>query len=400
MTIQMDILKTLLLAVVLLLVGKKIRQIFPVFIKYCIPSAVIGGLLFSILTLILHTTNIATFTFDKTLQTFFMNVFFAASGCAASMRLLKKGGIKVGIFIILAAILAFLQNAVAVGVGGLMNVTPLIALMTGSTPMTGGHGNAAAFAPIAESFGATGAVSVAVAAATFGLVAGCIIGGPIGNRLIIKKGLDKNYISGEDASNNQNAHKPFIDKERTMTAVFIVCISVGLGSFIFDLCKVVIPNVVLPIHVMCMAAGVIVRNVYDAILKPKDEVLYDEIDVMGDAALGFFVTMAIMTMKLWQLAELAGPLIIMLLAQCILVYLFATQITFRCMGKDYDAAVMAVGHVGFGMGAVPVSMTTMKTVCDKYHYSRIAFFVVPLVGGLFSNFTNAAIITAFLNFFK
>lgn len=404
MNIEMNMLKTLLLAVVLLIIGKQIRSKFQIFVKYCIPSAVIGGLLFSFITLILYKTGTANFTFDKTLQTFFMNIFFAASGCGAGLGLLKKGGKQVGIFVVLAAVLAFLQNVVAVGVGKVVGVTPLIALMTGSIPMTGGHGNAASFAPIAEGFGAQGAVSVAVAAATFGLVAGSIMGGPIGNRIITKHGFDKNLGAAMNSTTEttkiKKIERPFLDKERTTLAIFLVFISLGVGSYLFDIFKVILPNVVLPIHVMCMMAGVIVRNVYDAIKKPTDQAIYEEIDNIGDISLGLFVSMAIMTMKLWELAELALPLIILLFAQCVLVYIFATQITFRAMGSDYDAAVMAVGHVGFSTGAVPVSMTTMKTVCDKYAFSRVAFFVVPLVGGLFSNFTNAAIITAFLNFFK
>lgn len=404
MNMEMDVLKTILFAVFLLLVGGKIKGKFKIFTKYCIPSAVIGGLIFAILALLFKNLGIVTFAFDKGIQKLFMNVFFAASGCAAGLGLLKTGTKKVAIFVVLAAALAFLQNSVAVGVGKILNVEPLIALMTGSVPMTGGHGNSAAFAPIAEGFGATGAMSVAIAAATFGLCAGSIIGGPVGNRLVSKYGLAKagsnDSVGNAVAEVAADTERAFLDKKRTTEAVFIVLISVGLGSYIFDLAKVALPNVVLPIHVMCMLAGVIVRNVYDAVKKPTDEALYKEIDVVGELSLGLFVTMAIMGMRLWELAELAGPLLILLAAQIILVYLFVTQITFRAMGKDYDAAVMAVGHLGFGTGAVPVSMTTMKTVCDKYSYSKLAFFVVPIVGGLLSNFTNSAIITAFLNFFK
>ncbi|GAA0179551.1 sodium/glutamate symporter [Clostridium sediminicola] len=404
MNMEMDVLKTILFAVFLLLLGGKIKGKFKIFTKYCIPASVIGGLLFAILALLFKNLGIVTFAFDKGIQKLFMNVFFAASGCAAGLGLLKTGGKKVGIFVVLAAALAFLQNSVAVGVGKLLNVQPLIALMTGSVPMTGGHGNSAAFAPIAEGFGATGAMSVAIAAATFGLCAGSIIGGPVGNRLVSKYGLaeagSKDSIGNAAAEVAADTQRVFLDKKRTTEAVFIVLVSVGLGSYIFDLAKVALPNVVLPIHVMCMLAGVIVRNVYDAIKKPTDKAIYQEIDVIGEVSLGLFVTMAIMSMRLWELAALAVPMMVLLFAQILLVYLFVTQVTFRAMGKDYDAAVMAVGHLGFGTGAVPVSMTTMKTVCDKYSYSRIAFFVVPIVGGLISNFTNSAIITAFLNFFK
>lgn len=403
MEIVMNPLKTILLAVILVVVGDKIRANSKLMDKYCIPAAVIGGLLFSILTLVLNQFGICTFKFDGTMQTFFMNIFFAASGCAAGLGLLKTGSKKVVIFVVLAAVLAFLQNVLSVGLGAILNVEPLIALMTGSIPLTGGHGNSASFGPIAESFGAKGALGFAIASATYGLIVGSIFGGPIGNRLVVKYNLANNVKVDDSIPEETVAavkEKYLLDKKTALTGAFIVLASVGVGQYIFDWAKVALPGVTLPIHVMCMLAGVIVRNLYDYIKKPNNPALYEQMDIYGDIALALFVTMATMTMRLWELAELAIPIMVILLAQLVMIYLFVTQITFRVMGKDYDAAIMAVGHFGFGTGAVPVSMTTMKTVCDKYSYSKLAFFVVPIVGGLFSNFTNAAIITAFLNFFK
>lgn len=189
MVIEMNMTKTLLLAVLLLLLGKWIRSKVNFLVKYCIPDAVVGGLLFSILTFILHESGLVKFPFDTTLQSFFMNVFFTASGFEAGASLIKRSTGKLGIFIVLAALLAFLQNVLAVGLSHILGVEPLIGLMTGSIPMTGGHGNAIAFAPIAEEMGAVGAVSVAVAAATFGLVSGSMLGGPVANRLITKYDL-------------------------------------------------------------------------------------------------------------------------------------------------------------------------------------------------------------------
>lgn len=405
MILEMNSLKTILLAVILVVFGDVVRNKVKILVKLCIPSSVVGGLLFAILALVLNQAGIVEFKFDGTMQTFFMNIFFAASGCAAGLGLLKTGSKKVLIFVGLAALLAFLQNVLAVGVGSLLNVNPLIALMTGSIPMTGGHGNAASFGPMAEGFGATGALSVAVAAATFGLVTGSIFGGPIGDRIVKKhkiadeaNDIMENRLEVEATENVK--HKFILDHKSGVTAALIILASVGVGQFIFDGAKVLLPGVTLPIHVMCMLGGLIVRNLYDVIKKPKNDVLYELMDIYGEIALAMFVTMAIMTMKLWELAGLAGPLLILLAAQVVLAYIFVTQVTYKVMGRDYDAAIMAVGHFGFGMGAVPVSMTTMKTVCDKYKMSKLAFFVVPIVGGLFSNFTNAAIITAFLNFFK
>ncbi|NME36070.1 MULTISPECIES: sodium/glutamate symporter [Fusobacterium] len=396
--LKLDMFQTLALTVLLIWLGNYLRNKFPILKKYCIPSAVVGGLLFSILTCILFVNNIASVSFDsKTTNTLFYCVFFAASGAAAGLGLLKKGGKLILVFSILAAVTAFLQNVLAVGLGKALSVKPLIALMTGSIPMTGGHGNAASFAPIAEEMGAVGAVEVAIAAATFGLISGCIVGGPIGNFLVQRHGLKGSATAEEIAEMEKASQKNFIvNKDRSLKAVCLMFLACGFGSILFALLKKVLPGVSLPIHVLCMLGGLIIRNVYDMVIG-EDEALYESIDIVGEISLAMFVTMSIMTMKLWQLADLAIPMIILLFAQVVLMVIFAVFITYKFLGKDYDAAVMAVGHTGFGLGAVPVSMATMKTVCDKYGYSKIAFFVVPVIGGLISNFTNAAIITYFLN---
>lgn len=397
--LKLDVFQSLLVTVLLIYFGKFMREKFPILKKYCIPSAVVGGLLFAILTCVLYKLNVMEIKFDtKVTNQLFYCVFFAASGTSAGLALLKKGGKLVAIFAVLAAVLAALQNVVAVALGKVLGVNPLIALMTGSIPMTGGHGNAASFAPVAESFGAVGATEVAIAAATFGLIAGCIIGGPIGNRLVQKNHLKYDTVDSGDLG-TAAAEKFFVDKERSLNAVCLMFIATGIGSVLFVILKNLLPNITLPIHVLCMLGGLIIRLGFDA-TGHADEALYESMDIVGEISLAMFVTMSIMSMKLWQLADLAIPMIILLLAQVVLAYVFCTQITFRALGKDYDAAVMAVGHTGFGMGAVPVSMATMKSVCDKYAYSKIAFFVVPVIGGLLSNFTNAAIITAFLNMFK
>lgn len=402
-TLSFDSTQTLFIAVILLLVGGKILKKVSVFRKWCLPSAVVGGLLFAVIALILKQTGTLAFKFDTSLQQFFMNLFFTASGLAASLSLLKNGGKKIVIFLVLAAVLAFLQNALAVGLAGVLNVEPMIALMTGSIPMTGGHGNAASFAPIAEGWGYTGALSVAVAAATFGLVSGSIVGGPVANQLINKydlynKELAKNKNADEIAVTETKVSKTHAFSAKSITFAFnSIFIGLGIGSVLFVVFKVLLPNVTLPIHVMGMLGGVIVRLILD---KRNIEVPEEEIDALGNVCLGVFVSMAVFTMKLWELAELALPLIILLFAQVVLMYIFARYITFNLMGKDYDAAMMSAGHIGFGLGAVPVSMANMNAVSEKYLYSKVAFFIVPLIGGLFSNFTNAAIITFFMNFVK
>ena len=390
--------QTLAIAILAIYLCEFLRKKIPAIKKYCIPAAVVGGTIFSIITCILYVTNVVAFSFDySTMNTFFYNVFFAASGCAASLALLKKGGKLVLIFSVLAAVLAALQNALALGVGTAMGMNPLVALMAGSTPLTGGHGNAASFGPIAESMGGTGAVEVAVAAATFGLIAGCMIGGPMGRRLIRKNQLDKNYKGADgEALEEVSSVKALVSSERALKAAYILLLACGLGQTLFKVFKILLPSVNLPIHVMCMLGGIIARMILDG-TKKGDEALYETIDIIGEISLAIFVSLSIITMKLWQLAELALPLITILVLQLILIYFFCTVITYRLCGKNYDAAIIATGHSGFGLGAVPVSMATMTAVCNEYHYSKLAFFVVPLIGGFISNLTNATIITTFLN---
>lgn len=402
MVIEMNMVKTLMVSILMLLLGKFLRKKISFLVKYSIPEAVVGGLLFAVFTLIMKQTGIAEFTFDKTLESYFMNVFFTASGFEAGAALLKKSGKKVLIFVGLAAATAFLQNVIAVGLSPLVGLNAQLGFMTGSIPMTGGHGNAAAYAPIVEKAGVEGAVAIAIAAATFGLVAGSLIGGPVGNFLIKKYDLysdtpaevsdDLNALALETTSRPKE-----LNPNTFMLANILIFIALGLGAYIMDLFKIVLPNVTLPIHVMGMLGGAIIRNVYDAITGDTNATPLEEIDMIGNVSLSIFVSMAIMTMQLWTLIDLAGPLLILLLAQCVFIILFAF-ITFKMMGADYDAAIMVSGHIGFSMGAVPVSVANMKAICDRYRFSKIAFFIVPVVGGLFSNFTNAAIITGFMNF--
>lgn len=395
LVLQLDMYKTLFFAVLLLLLGDVIRKRVRFLTKYCIPGPVVGGLLFAFIALLLKQTQIVSFQFDKTLESFFMYLFFTACGFSASAGLLKKSGMKTLIFLLLASVLAFLQNVLAVALAYPLNIEPLLGLMTGSIPMTGGHGNAAAFAPLAVGMGVSSAMEVAIAAATFGLVAGSMLGGPIGNLLVSRQrslGKDEAQVNEEAIEHNTSA----MTSNSFTQAAILIFVALGFGAYIADFFKWLMPSVNLPVHVMGMLAAAIIRNIYDVVNK---EVAIREVDTIGNISLGIFVSMAIMSMKLWELVDLAGPMLILLFAQVILMFLFAVFITYPVMGRDYDAAVMASGHVGFGLGAAPVAMTNMQAMCSKYRPSHIAFFIVPIVGGLFSNFTNAAIITTFLNWF-
>ena len=405
--LKFDMFTTLMLAVLAIYFGDFMRKLFPILKKYCLPSAVVGGTVFALISLLLFKMGIVQLDFDyKAINQLFYSIFFAASGAAASMALLKKGGKLVVIFAVLAAVLAAFQNAIALAVGKFMNVDPLISMMTGSIPMTGGHGNAASFAPIAVEAGAPAAMEVAIAAATFGLISGCMLGGPFGNFLVKRfklEGSSSNEQEMGEIDAEGESGSILVNKPNLIQAVFLMCIAIGVGKLIELGLKSIQDStgwkVALPIHVCCMFAGIVIRLVYDRI-EGNHDVLYESIDIVGEFSLALFVSMSIITMKLWQLSGLGLALVVLLIAQVILIIIFCYFLTFKLLGKNYDAAVMAVGHMGFGLGAVPVSMTTMQAVCKKYRYSKLAFFVVPVIGGFISNLTNAVIITKFLDFAK
>ena len=404
--LKMDMIQTISLSVILLIIGMRLRTKIKFFEKYCIPSPVIGGFLFSIIAFILRQTNIITIKFETTLQTFFMVMFFTSVGFNASLKVLKKGGKKVLIFLFLAIGLCFAQNVVAIFLSQLIGINPLLGLMTGSTPMTGGHGTSAAIAPTIEALGIKGAGTVAIASATFGLIAGSMMGGPIANKLILKHKLlgnetllhEKHDYNSDIDENVLKKPEPALNAERFSMAFFFILIAMGIGSYLSIFITKLLPAMNFPIHTGPMIIAAIMRNISD-----NSEIFTAptrEISVLEDVSLNLFLAMALMSLKLWELIDLAIPMLILLVAQIVLIYLYLNFITFKAMGSDYDAAVIVSGHCGFGLGATPNGISNMKSVCEKYKYSKIAFFVVPVVGALFIDFANVSLITLFISFFK
>lgn len=398
LNIKMDMIQTVGLAVIILILGRVLRNKVKFFETYCIPSPVVGGFLFAIINLILRKTNLVIFEFDNTLQSFFMTLFFTSIGFNASWRLLKVGGKKVVMFLIMAVALVILQNIVAVGVGYLTGVDPLIALLTGSTAMTGGHGTAAAMAPIVEELGHTGAKSVAIAAATFGLIAGSSLGGPLANRLIKGKKLevvaekvDNEKVRNDEFLFNNDVRK--LDGENFAKAFFLILLSMFIGSYVSTFLNQFLnfPNYIGP-----MIVAAVLRNISDN--TTKFDLHYEEVHILEDVSLNLFLGMAMISLRLWELSSVAGQLAVLLLAQALLAWVFIYFVTFRFMGRNYDAAVLSAGHVGFGLGATPNGIANMQSVCDKYKHSHIAFFVMPIVGALFIDFFNVAIISGFFSF--
>lgn len=393
MEIQIDMYQTLALSVVVLMLGQFLKQKINFLEKFCIPSPVVGGLIFSVLTCILYSTGVVEFTFDDTLREVCMLFFFTSVGFQANLKVLKSGGKALAIFLGLVIALIFMQNLLAVGVSHLIGLDSLVGLCTGSIPMVGGHGTAGAFGPVLEDFNVQGATTICTAAATFGLVAGSLIGGPIGKRLIEKKHLLDTIVTEDDSLLIEEEKKHERHSNMYAAAVFQLILAVGLGTIISELLTKT--GLTFPIYIGAMIVAAIVRNVGE--YSGKFDIYMGEINNLGGICLSLFLGIAMITLKLWQLAELALPLMILLGAQLLLIFLYTYFVVFRVMGKDYDAAVLAAGTCGFGMGATPNAMANMQVLCDRYAPSVKAYLLVPLIGSLFADFINSLVITLFIN---
>lgn len=401
MTIEFNMIQTVGLAIVWMLIGKFLRAKIKFFRDFAIPAPVIGGFLFAIINLILRTNEILLIEFDDTLRSFFMIIFFTSIGFNASIKTLKAGGPLVIKFLILATILCILQNVVAIGLSGIAGVEPGLALMTGSTPMTGGHGTAAGIAPLIEDSGISGAETVAVSAATFGLIAGSLLGGPIANMLINKNDLvAKKRLESDDSRFDDSLLEEKVNPlnaDRINMAFFVLLIAMFLGSYISAFLNAQVARITdlvsFPAYIGPMLLAILVRFISD---KKFNFIPVQEVEVVGSVGLNIFLAMALMTMRLWELSELIGSMVILLLGQVVLGVLFVMFVTYKFMGNNYDSAVLAAGHMGFSMGATPNGVANMESVCEKFVYSKMAFFVLPIVGGMFIDFTNILVIMGFL----
>lgn len=390
--------ETVGLAVILLLLGRFIKECVPLLKKFFIPAPVVGGIVFSFITLVGHELHLFQFTFDTVLKNLLMLVFFTTIGFTASIKMLMRGGISVFVFLLICIVLIVVQNSVGIGLSILFDQNPLMGLATGSVSLIGGHGTSGAFGPELEKAGLTGATTVAIAAATFGLVAGGMIGGPVGKRLLQKFDLHQTQedVHNQDIVEGKLTKEQLnIDENLLFKASCYIVIAMGLGYYIvIALSKV---NFVVPAYLGPMIVAAVIRNFLDF---SGREVPLHSTNVIGNISLQFFLAMALMSINLWELSSLAIPLITILLVQTIVMATFAYFITFRVMGKDYDAAVIATGHCGFGMGATPNAMANMETFTGANGESAKAFFVVPIVGSLFIDFVNSIILGATIGYLQ
>lgn len=393
MKIQLDMYQTLAVAVLVLLLGNYLKKKIYFLQKFCIPAPVIGGLIFAIMTCICYVTGIVEFSFDDTLREVCMVFFFTSVGFQANLKVLKSGGKSLIVFLGLVIVLIILQNLTAVGLAKLLNLNPLIGMCTGSIPMVGGHGTAGAFGPVLEDLNIKGATTICTAAATFGLIFGSLIGGPLGKRLIEKHSLLNTAANEDDSLLVEDEKKHERHTNMYADAVFQLILAIGVGTiFTMLLTKT---GLTFPIYIGAMLAAALMRNIceYTGIAT----IHMGEINDLGGISLSLFLGMAMITLRLWELASLALPLVILLAAQVLLIIIFTYVIEFNIMGRDYDAAILVSGTCGFGTGATPNAMANMQAVCDQYVPSIKAYLLIPLVGSLFADFLNSLVITFFIN---
>ena len=406
-TWQINSYYTLIIATIVLLFGRYLVRKYRFLQDFNIPEPVAGGLVAAVIIYALYLFNHVSFAFDKSLREAFMLVFFSSIGLSADFSRLKAGGMPLVIFTIVVGVFIAVQNAVGVGLAVALDQNPLLGLVAGSITMTGGHGTAAGWGPDLEKIGLANATDIGIACATFGLVAGGLIGGPVARRLINKmqrKPLETIDDGGNDTGEDTNEMFEKPERKRLITAssaidtlaMFAACLAFaeimdGIDKVYF---KPVLAILDLPKFVWALAFGVILRNVLTNIFRFN---MFDRaIDVFGNASLSLFLAMALLDLKLWQLTALALPVTIILLVQVVVMALYATFITYTLMGRDYDAAVLAAGHCGFGLGATPTAVANMQSITERFGPSHKAFLIVPMVGAFLVDLINAGLLQTFV----
>lgn len=398
--LTLDIYNTLVMACLVLLAGKLLVTKISILNRYTIPSPVAGGLFAAILMLLAKMIFDWQISFDMSLKEPLMLMFFASIGLNANINQLKAGGKMITVFLVAVVGLLFIQNIVGIGLSEVLGLDPLMGLISGSITLSGGHGTGAAWGEIfTNQYGFTGAVEAAMACATFGLIFGGIIGGPVAQYLIKKHNLQQLADDDSESDNPLDAtvfEKPKVKRSINSSAMvetiamLAICLTVGryieygLQGTLFAL-----PNFVCVLFV-----GVIISNVVPRV--SNYQIVERSVYICGNVSLSLFLAMALMSLQLWELASLAIPMIIILTIQTIIMALYAINVTFRIMGKNYDAAVLAAGHCGFGLGATPTAIANMQIVTERFGPSHIAFLVVPMVGAFFIDLVNAVVIKLFL----
>lgn len=395
MKLDIAAIPTLAIAIIVLMLGRFLIRHVRFFQRYTLPEPVVGGLLAALLITGLRLGAGTDITFDLSLQTPFMLAFFATVGLSADVRTLVQGGRSVAIFLVAVIGTLVLQNAIGIAAAIGMDLHPLTGLLAGSITMTGGHGTGAAYAARFSTVdNLYGAMEMAMACATFGLVLGGLVGGPVAQRLITRHGLQPAQTdSGQQVPEDRDIHAPMLTEHHVLETMLLIALCIVAGTYLAP--RVGSDSFALPAFVWTLFTGVILRNVLtlSGIWRVNDYA----VSLLGRLALSLFLAMALMSLRLWELVSLALPILVILSLQTVAIVLYAYFITFRMMGSNYDAAVMAAGHCGIGLGATPTAIANMQAVTSRHGPSPQAFLVIPIVGAFLIDIVNALTIQAFLS---
>ena len=418
-SIELDMLQTAGIGALALIVGMILTRKVGLLQKYCVPSPVSGGIIFSLITLALYGWFDVEISFDATLKDVFMLAFFTSVGFQSDLKVIKKGGKPLMIMLALLVVIIAMQNLMPMGITRLMGVDPLIGMAAGSISMTGGHGTAGGFASVLEGMGLQGAGTIGMAAATFGLIAGSMLGGPLAERIIRTKLTHEQMqpqdeeidpamagIESDEASPTGRAKRISTNEQEFQQyakASYCILLVMGAGTIMSWLLAKT--GITFPTYFGALILAAIARNTLGFISYKEDgkwekaEKLLDmeRIISVGNICLSMFLGMSMISLKLWELQSLALPLVVILFSQVVLMALFAYAVAFPLLGRDYDAAVLCAGMCGFGLGATPNAMANMSAVCYKYRYTVKPFLIVPIIGAMFADLINTGIITFFLN---
>jgi len=396
LVVELSTHRTLLIAILVLFIGKFINRRVPFFRNYDIPEPVTGGLFASMILGLFHAVEGVDVLFDTTLRDSLLLAFFTSLGLSAKVDTLVQGGRTLVIFLGLLILALLFQNTVGVTIASLLGLDPLIGLISGSVSLSGGHGTAIAWAPVFEKYGITNAMELGTVCATFGLVLGGFTGGPLAERLIRinrLKSSSKEHITIGSRYNEE--HEP-IDAENTLLALFTLVLAMVAGATSARF--LVSQGIQIPEFVGCLFAGILVTNLIPKVFRKQQwSSTVPSLAVISDVCLGLFLAMSLMSMQLWTLASMAGPLFILLMVQTCLMLTFTWFVVYRLLGRNFDAAVMSSGMVGIGLGATPNAMANMTAVTQHYGASPKAFIVVPLAGAFFIDIVNSVVIRLFMD---
>ncbi|MGB5290339.1 MAG: sodium/glutamate symporter [Lysobacterales bacterium] len=392
---EFNIRETIILAIMVLFLGKDLNQRIPFLRDYNIPEPVTGGILASIFISLVYWSTDVELDFDMAGRDFMLIIFFTTIGLGAKIEMLVKGGPALILLFVMAAAYLVIQNLNGIAVATMTGMDPHVGLLGGSISLSGGHGTSIAWSPVfVQRFGIEHAAEIAIACSTFGLVLGGLLGGPLAHYIIGRHGLS----SADDqplAVGRRFDRHDLIDVDRLLQTIFWIFVAVGVGLYLKEIAEEF--NMFMPDFVYCLFAGIILTNTVPRIL-PNVETneLRPTVALVSDFCLGLFLAQSLMSLQLWSLSALAGPLLLTMLVQLLAVLLFAYFVVFRVMGSDYDAAVISSGYVGLALGATPTAMANMTAVTQKSGASTKAFIIVPLIGALFIDLSNAVVIEFFL----